>query len=214
MAGLKVLLVIVLTSLAVDESMCHVVPTSKQSQSSQSFGASAISSLMIFSQQLKSLEDTVKRQNKKIENQNDRLEKLKASINDKATKFSVHKVRSELRNKFDVIRQDLEMRKRGIEQYRNKMNKLENIISTTQSDYSDIEMKVDVVRERFDDLSTKCRRVKTGWNNRANGEILFLDRHYLSCRSNEFIHSFLLERRSDVPWSMVRYVYECCKYTI
>lgn len=85
---------------------------------------------------------------------------------------------------------------------------------TTQSDYSEIEMKVDAVRRRFDDLTTKCRRVKTGWNNRANGEILFLDRHYLLCRSNEFIHSFLLERRSDVPWSMVRYVYECCKYTI
>lgn len=61
----------------------------QQSQSGQSFGASAITSLMVFSQQLKTLEDTVKRQNKIIDSQMDRLEKLKASINDKASKVSL-----------------------------------------------------------------------------------------------------------------------------
>jgi len=85
---------------------------------------------------------------------------------------------------------------------------------TLESDYRDIELKADTVRSKFDNLSTTCRRVKTGWNHRANGEIMFLDRHYLMCRANEFIHSFTLERRSDVPWSMVRYVYRCCSYNI
>ncbi|KAK3725331.1 hypothetical protein QZH41_008955, partial [Actinostola sp. cb2023] len=186
----------------------------QQSQSGQAINPSAIASLMLFSQQLKSLEGTVKTQNQKIKQQKEDLERLEQSINGKATKFSVNKVAAQLRNNYDGLTQDLSMRKREIEMYRKKMNLLETMITNVELEYSEVEMKADALRDLFDGLSTKCRRVKTGWKGRANGEIMFLDRHHLKCRTNEFLHSFLLARRSDYELGKIRYVYECCKYNI
>lgn len=85
---------------------------------------------------------------------------------------------------------------------------------TTEADFEEVRVRANLLENRFDGFGTVCRRARTSWNHRADGELMFLDRHNVRCRSNEFIKSFVLTRRSDYEQAMVRYVYQCCRYTL
>ncbi|XP_031558566.1 uncharacterized protein LOC116295009 [Actinia tenebrosa] len=175
---------------------------------------SVIGSLMAFSQKLSSMESTIKAQNEKIQKQNDMIEDFENLIADKASMFSVNKLAGRLQGKVSVIMADLEIRKMDITRYRDKMRVLEGLQSTTEADFVELRSKANMVENRFDGFDVTCRRARTSWNHRADGELMFLDRHNVQCRSNEFIQTFVLKRRSDYPQGMVRYEFKCCRYNL
>ncbi|EDO41219.1 predicted protein [Nematostella vectensis] len=184
------------------------------SSSGQIVTPSVLGSLLTFSQRLSDMERLIKSHDKKILEQEETIENLKRAVKEKASMLDVSKVKNELQNNVAQVMQDVRIRTREIERYRSKLRTIESAYSTTDQEFALTRGKVLELEDRFGQFSANCRTVKTGWRQRANGEIMFLDRHHVRCRNDELLQSFQLARRSDYEDDMVRYVYRCCRLTL
>ena len=70
------------------------------------------------------------------------------------------------------------------------------------------------ILNRFDRISVNCRNLKTGWEPKGNGAIMYLERQWVRCHQNEFMQSFVLNLASNYEGDNVRYVYRCCNVDV
>ena len=61
-------------------------------------------------------------------------------------------------------------------------------------------------------IAPVCRSDSTPWNDEGHGRSIYLDRHNVACRDNEFLKQFQLQWNQNDRDSKIRYSYTCCKF--
>ena len=81
-------------------------------------------------------------------------------------------------------------------------------------EYNQLLADTSEILNRFDGISVNCRNLKTGWEPKGNGPIMYLERQWVRCHQNEFMQSFVLNLASNYEGDNVRYVYRCCNVDV
>ena len=59
--------------------------------------------------------------------------------------------------------------------------------------------------------SNTCRDVTTNYNDQGGGNVIYLDRHAVSCNEGEYLSKFRLDADDNDTTGKYRYEYKCCK---
>ncbi|XP_068740784.1 uncharacterized protein [Montipora capricornis] len=91
-------------------------------------------------------------------------------------------------------------------QAHNKLDKLKKEVGVIEKNLQDL-------TKRVNGAKVDCIFKSTNLDQKAEGNIVWLDRHHVDCPPSYFIASFRLQRGGH-HGSLVRYDYRCCKFVL
>lgn len=175
---------------------------------------SALASLMHFSNKLADLERLVTSYDQKIKRQAIQINHLTAQVDSKADRSQIDAMTTLLNSKISTVKGEIKTKELVIERNQNQLRNLEADMTEVRIEYNQLLADTSEILNRFDGISVNCRNLKTGWEPKGNGAIMYLERQWVRCHQNEFMQSFVLNLASNYEGDNVRYVYRCCNVDV
>ncbi|XP_074631079.1 uncharacterized protein LOC141889651 [Acropora palmata] len=212
MARSTVLLLFLFIICSIDFSLGR--PSGKLRIKRQSPQNSALASLMHFSNKLADLERLVTSYDQKIKRQAIQINHLTAQVDSKADRSQIDAMATLLNSKISTVKGEIKTKELVIERNQNQLRNLQADMTEVRIEYNQLLADTTEILNRFDGISVNCRNLKTGWEPKGNGPIMYLERQWVRCHQNEFMQSFVLNLASNYEGDNVRYVYRCCNVDV